>query len=274
MLININQIRTNGKNLFQVYINNYLTYYAETPWFDVKLPLGIENSRVLKFMDNNGQLVYRTKYNILENTLETAVPLKYLFTGEQRFMQMSILNQYNQICGSIYNKVNGLIDTKLCFSFNNELFIGHDVCSGKIRTISVFKGDLQVAQVTKPLSVKNNLDSYCIHLLDDYAYIADVISFFVIYFDYLYYRNSGQIVKEKTSFQMEYTYSKSNKFYNKFWIKEHFGDEEHARYTQMIEQNYIEGKKEFNRILSILKIVGLIVLGYVFILAFILIKSN
>lgn len=244
MFICINQVIANGKNQFEINIDGTLKYCADTPWFSAGLPFGIENIKKLKFMNTDGEMIYTTDYSVVENTLESMIPFKYLFKEGQKFMQMNILDKYNENRGSICTKMNGILESNLCFTFNNEVFLGYDVSKGKIRTISVYKDNLEIAQITKPLSVKDNLDNYYIHIIDEYSYIAEVISFFVIYFDYCNYRNSNQLVVHKNEVSVEYTYNKNNKFYNKSWIKEQFGDAEYSRFTNLLQQRHDVIKKE------------------------------
>ena len=86
--------------------------------------------------------------------------------------------------------------------------------------------DHQIGQITKPLIVTNNLDKYYIHLLDEAIDLLPILSFFVVYYDYLKFNNSGEFVKYKKEIKREYTYNKNNRFYNPNWLKENFLSEE------------------------------------------------
>ena len=45
----------------------------------------------------------------------------------------------------------------------------------------IYDGDQQIAQITKPLTVVDNLDIYFLHIKDEYAPMIPLLSFFVVY---------------------------------------------------------------------------------------------
>ncbi len=192
MLICVNQIKSNGSNQFEIEIDGNLKYYAKVPWTSVRRPFGIRNIRKLKVMNTEEEIIYTADYNIVENVSELMIPCGYLSDNSQKFVKIDILDKYSKNCGTIYTKANGFFDTKICITLNDETFLGYDVSKGNIRTISFYKDDIEIAQITKPLSVRENLDCYYIHLLDEYSYISDIISSFVIYFDYVYYGHTDE----------------------------------------------------------------------------------
>lgn len=233
MFISINQTKAKKTNEFEIIIDGILKYYANTPDSRKDTPFSLKDVREIKFMNTCGDIIYTTDYNLLENVLESIIPFKYVFTGEQKFTQISIWDKNNKNCGSICSKMNGMLDSKYCITFNNEIFLGYDISIGRIRIISIYKDELEIAQITKPID-NENLDTYYIHLLDDYSYIADVISFFAIYFDYLQYGNGT----ENHYFLAEYSYSDNDNYYNKSWIREQFGEEEYNRFSSLFENKH------------------------------------
>ena len=74
---------------------------------------------------------------------------------------------------------------------------------------------MQIAEIVKPLSVKDNLDYYYIWLLDEYKELEEMVSFFVVYFDYQCHADNGDVVGYKRELRWSYTYDKNNKYYDK-----------------------------------------------------------
>lgn len=93
-----------------------------------------------------------------------------------------------------------------------------------------------------------------------------LLSFFVVYYDYRKYNNSGEIVKNYIEISKSYTYGKNNDKYNPNWIAEAFGrqvsDELEQTLGKLLEYNPAQIKR-------IVKIVGLIFL-VIFLLSIIL----
>ena len=266
MFINIKQVKSNLKNEFEIHIKSgdgNMMCIASTPWLEMDLPFNLENLRKLYFRDINGNIIYSSKYEYLENTLEEIIPFKYIFTGEQKFCQMSIYDTRNNECGRFYTKVNGITDSKLCILYGNEEFIGYDYAKGSTRYISFYKGDFQVAQLVKTLSVIDNLDEYYLFILDEYDYLKAILSFCTIYIDYCNYRNSGEISKGKYELKREYTYSKNNKYYNPKWISDNFGEEELLKINEKIEEQERKIKKQISKVFKIIGIIwgGIFVFG-------------
>ena len=69
MLVTIRQTKSSGQNLFQVEEQGQLLFQAQTPWADLRLPLEAEKMRRLTFSDAQGQPLYHTSYQLLDNIL-------------------------------------------------------------------------------------------------------------------------------------------------------------------------------------------------------------
>ena len=79
MFVTIRQTQANGSHLFQVEGEDRVLFRAQTPWADVQLPFQMEHLRRLSFTDADGNEVFHTAYNVLENTLQSVSRYKYLF---------------------------------------------------------------------------------------------------------------------------------------------------------------------------------------------------
>ncbi len=116
----------------------------------------------------------------------------------------------------------------------------YDISIGKTRNISIYKEELQIAEIVKPLSASDNLDCYYIFLLDEYSDLETILSFFTVFFDYQNYSNSGQVVYHKEDVVIRYTYDRNNKFYDKNWVSNHFNKED----VDLINNKILENRKK------------------------------
>ncbi|AQR97383.1 hypothetical protein [Clostridium saccharoperbutylacetonicum] len=260
MIICVNQVKSNRSNKFEIEVDGNLKYCVQVPWSSVRLGFGIRNIKKIKVINMEEEVSYTADYNVVENAPELMILCGDLFDNEQKVMKINILDKYSANCGSIYTKTNGFFDSKICVTSNDEMFLGYDVSKGNIQTISFYKEDVEIAQITKPLSVRENLDCYYIHILDEYSYIADILSFFVIYFDYVYYGHVDEsVVMGKREVSFEYTFDKRKKFYNESWIREKFGEEEYKRFTDLLEYKYNVVKGDIkNRFIIVLLLFGVL----------------
>ena len=136
----------------------------------------------------------------------------------------------------------------------------------------IYDDEKQIAQITKPLTVTDNLDVYFLHIKDEYASIIPVLSFFTVYYDYRKYNHSGELTKNTVQISNSYTYGKNNDKYNPNWIAKEFGqqaaDELEQKLRKIREQGSAQAKK-------IVKLVGLayLVLILLAIVLFVVFKS-
>lgn len=254
MIIKIHQTQSNGKNLYEISDESGVLFHARAPWLEINLPFNADNLRKLSMTDPAGQIVYTTKYSVLENVLEGALPLKYLWTGEQRFRQYSIHGR-DGVVGSFYGRVNGFFDGKCCIENNGRIILGYSVSKGSYEVVCFYDGEKQIAQLTKYHVVSNNLDQYYLHILDDCRDLVPILSFFAIYYDYHNYNNGGELVYKKTEVRIKYTYSKANRYYDPNWIACHFGEAEALRLREELERLRGDAMKKVKRAFKIAAIV-------------------
>lgn len=235
MIIKIKQTESNLKNRFEIKVNNELKYLAGTPWMEINVPFNMDRMRSCVITNTDNSICFTTLYDVVENIANTAIPMKWAFTGEQKSQIYNILDNQNNICGKFYKLTNGIIDTKYVIEYGDILLKSYDVSVGKTRNLLIYNENGQIAEIVKPLSVSNYKDEYILFLLDEYSDLDTILSFFTIVFDYQNYGNNGRTGSQE-SVQIKYTYSKNNKFYDKNWITNHFPKEEvDSIYSQILE---------------------------------------
>ena len=118
---------------------------------------------------------------------------------------------------------------------------------GRNNYVSIYDDEKQIAQITKPLTVTDNLDVYFLHIKDEYASIIPVLSFFTVYYDYRKYNHSGELTKNTVQISNSYTYGKNNDKYNPNWIAKEFGqqaaDELEQKLRKIREPRFGPGKE-------------------------------
>lgn len=256
MLVTIQQTKSNFENLFEVSSNGQTLFHAKAPWMKVSLPFNAENMRELTFTDASGENLYTTHYKLIDNMMEEAIPFKYLITKEQRFGQFEIAGK-NGIEGTFYIRQNGIFDSKFCIEHKGTVYLGYSLDKGKNNYVSIYENDRQIAQITKPLTVMDNLDVYYLHIKDAYASMIPVLSFFTVYYDYRKYNNSGKLTKNSVEISVSYSYGKNNDKYNPNWIAQEFGQPAADELEQTLEKRSQQGSAQAK---GIVKLVGMIFL--------------
>ena len=237
MIIKVEQTKSNFKNKFEIKVNNELKYLAGTPWMDINVPLNIDRIRSCVITNIDESICYKSCYNIAENISNSIIPMKWVVTGDQKKLIYKILDKEENTCGEFSKVTNGFFDTKYVIEYGKYKLKSYDISVGKTRNISIYKDEIQIAEIIKPLSVSNNLDCYYIFLLDEYSELETILSFFTIFFDYQNYSNKGEIVAHKDEVSISYTFDKNNKFYAKNWISNHFNKEEIDSVNNQILEN-------------------------------------
>lgn len=266
MIIKVQQTKGNFKNEFEVRVNDEVKYLAGAPWMKIKTPLRVEKARKCAITGTDEQVLFSTHYNFPLNFKETIIPMKWIITGEQKSSIYEIFDGEGEHCGVFYKLTKGLLDSEYVIEYGDYILKTYDVSVGKTRNIMIYKDDVQIAEMVKSMAVSDNLDSYYIYLLDEYAELEGILSFFAVFFDKRHYGNRGEAVASKQEVGVRYTYSKNNKYYDKKWIPEHFGGEE-AAFAELNKERE-KTKKKFKKqakitllINGILWLVFLIVIG-------------
>ena len=126
--------------------------------------------------------------------------------------------------------------------WRGRLIVGYRKEAGKKEVVSFYDGETQIGQLTKPNAVVNNCDCYLLHFLDN-ALDREIVAFFTIYYDFLYHNHSGELMRGRRT-DVEYTFDRYNKMFNKNFIADNFGKEENERVEQFIKDAYKSRKKK------------------------------
>lgn len=269
MLITIQQTKSNYENLFEVSCCNQVLFHAKAPWMNVSLPFNADNVRKLTFSNAAGENLYTTRYSIIDNMLEETIPFKYLLSKGQRFGQFEIIGN-NGREGAFYTLQNGYFDKRFCLEHEGKVYLGYDIQNGISHIISIFDDDVQIAQITKPLATVDNLDVYYLHIKDELEALIPVLSFFVIYFDYRRYNNSGEITKNSVEISVGYSYDKNNSKYNPNWISQEFGQQAADELSQIITKQREEITAKAKKLAKIIGISFLVLFVLILIIVFVI----
>ncbi len=246
MIIKVEKTREKLKNQFKIKVNGELKYLACTPGTDIEISSDIDKMKKCVITKKDETVCYVTHYSGIENFSNTAIPMKWAFTGEQKSHIFEILDDKNNNCGKFYKLTNGFLDTKYVIEYGNYTLKNYDISVGKTRNISIYKDDFQIAEILQPLRVRGTSDYYYLFLLDEYSELETILSFFTVFFDYQNYSNTGMFSSYDEEAKTGYTYDKNNKFYDKNWIANNFNKDE----VNLINNQMAEERKEINNRLN------------------------
>ena len=235
MIIEVKQTQGNLKNKFEIKVNGETRYLAGTPWMKIEMPLHADRIRRCVLTEPDGTVRFRTDYRIGENAAHTAIPMKWLLTGSQRSLIYHVRDAQDAVCGTFYRLTKGFMDSRYVIEYGQYRLMCYDVSSGTARHLCIYSGERQIAEILKPLSVEDNLDTYFLFLMDEREELGGILSFFAVLFDYLHYPGSGQVVAQKKEVSISYSYGKNNKFYDRNWITDHFGEESAGMLSKLEE---------------------------------------
>ena len=230
MKIDVVQVESEGKNEFEVKYNDVLKYKAKLPFISIKEPLDLEKLRSIKIFDTNGSEIYKTEYKYLENLKEEFIPLKYLATGSQKFNQLLFISNNNEI--KIYYEENAIWSNRYVIEINDKKYYCYSIEDGYIRHLPIYDGDIQIGEALKSNVVVDAKDEYRCYLKEGYENLSDGITALLLYLDRSAY-SSSYLVNRSYDLTKKFSYNKTNKFYDKNWVINNFGDE----YYQKVDED-------------------------------------
>lgn len=267
MIINVQQTQANLKNKFEILVNHELKYFAGTPWMNLQVPFHAERMRQCVMTKTDESIYYTTSYDLMKNISSTAIPMKWVVTGEQKSLIFDILDEAGQSCAKFYKLTQGLWDSKYVITYADHHLKCYDVSVGSTRHIVIYENDIQVAEIVKPLTVVDNLDVYYVFLLDTHCDLESILAFFTVFFDHLHYANQGQVVAKKKEIQFRYSFDKNRKFYDQTWIANHFATKELEQMKQQMAtfQNHMNIQpKHIILFIVLVWFVLLVIIGSIF----------
>lgn len=242
MILQINQVKSDGANFFEISENNEIILRGRSPWMLVQLPLETENKRKMLLTDTSDNPLLWTTYSVKKNYIQNKIPFKYLFTGEQIFDRYEFVDQHGEQ-GFYYTLQNGIIDMKYCVEHCGKRYIAYRFFRGNIYVVSIYCEGKQIAQITKQLTVINNLDRYMLHVVDGYEHLKEILALFVIWVDNEAFSRSGEYSINSAATNYSYSYDKNGKLYDKDWVLNNFGVEA----VGLIELEHKEVKNIFDK---------------------------
>lgn len=237
MLVTIRQTKSSGQNLFQVEEQGQLLFQAQTPWADLRLPLEAEKMRRLTFSDAQGQPLYHTSYQLLDNALRSLTKYKFLLGTSAKVEEYQVLDESGEQQGSFFTQIDGLLTSQLTICYGEEQYDCYHRALGKIYVVSIFQEGRQIAQLTKPLDTWDLLDIYYLHLLEGYRHLLPILSFFTIYLDAVSFTQPGQAVKYSMEKRRAYSFNKNNDKYDPLWIAQAFGPKAQEELDRLLREH-------------------------------------
>ena len=216
------QVESEKKNSFEIKYNDTLKYKAKLPFISFNDPLNLEKLRMIKIYDLDGNVIYTTDYNYIENLKEEIIPMKFLVTGSQKFNQLVFTADTNII--KIYYEEKEIWNNRYVIELNEKQYYCYSIEDGYIRHFPIYDGDKQIGEILKSNVIIDFKDNYCCYIKDGYESISDGVVALLLYFDRSEY-SSSYLINKSYNLTKRYSYNKTNKYYDKEWVKNNFGDE-------------------------------------------------
>ena len=232
MKISVIQIPSDGKNEFEIKYNDTLQYKAKLPFVSINEPLNLEKLRSIKIVDPNENEIYTTDYKYIENFKEELIPMKFLIAGKQKFNQLLFISDKNII--KIYYEEKAIWDNRYVIEINDKQYFCYSIEDGYIRHFPIYDGETQIGEALKSNVVIDAKDEYCCYLKENYENISDGIVALLLYLDRSEY-SSSYLVNKSYNLTKNYSYNKTNKFYDKEWVKNNFGNEFYIKVDENVK---------------------------------------
>jgi len=261
MVIDVNQINAEKSNEFEILYNNKKVYTARTPFIELKGVDMLEKLRQIEVYGLDGKAKYTTKYKVLDNMLEEAIPFKYLVTKSQKFDQFIVVdNDTSNDLFSIYFHKKEIFYTNYVISMNGDIYNCYSIGDGYIIHFPIYKDDIQVGEMIKVQVKYDAKDTYRIYLKEEYSYLADSLMMLALYLDRLNY-SSSYIKMRGQEIRYTKTFDRTNKYYDKNWIINNFdAKKDFEKINQYIQESKAELKKTASKILSIIGMIWIVVI--------------
>jgi hypothetical protein len=175
----------------------------------------------IEMRTTEGALMLSAKFDPVAH-IKSWLPLKRLW-GEVRNNVYNVKDAGGTITGRISRVRKGLFTSYHTVEWLSDMLRIYSISLGDTDYNSVYLGDTQIGMVVKHSYVRNNLDSYKLYLLDRFASYADIMSLYMLYFDNHYHGHRDEIVIVKHEKSWGWTFSSTNRFFKKHWLKDNFG---------------------------------------------------
>lgn len=222
MKIDVLQTKAEGTNEFEIYYDDNLKYKAKLPFISIDTPLNLDKLQKIKIYDLDDNEIYSTKYNYIENYKEQFFKMKYLITGSQKFNQLLFISDDKTI--KIYYEDTEIWNNRYVIEIDDKRYYCYSIEDGYFRHIPIYDEEVQIGEALKLNIVVDGKDEYCCYLKDGYEKLSDGIVALLLYLDRSAY-SSSYIMADSYKISKKYSYNKTNKYYDKNWVINNFGDE-------------------------------------------------
>lgn len=183
---------------------------------------GTEN-KIIKYgvanlYDYNNNLLSSLELNI-SHSIINSIPFKIILGGKKKDIINVIKDE--KIIGEIYC-LHKPFSRKWILNFeNHQRLLMYTKSIGSLRYFSIYLNDVQIAMIVKNNVVENNSDNYLLYLLDEYNQYSTILIETILYLDNYYYGRQLESFRG-VNYNLNHSFSITDKYYNKDWIKDNF----------------------------------------------------
>lgn len=226
MIIEIEQTASNITQRFEVFCNGDLSFTGA---------LGNASKfQSIRMRNNHNDVVILGKY--VFSNWSNYIPFKHLL-GWESITRIMRCRKNEQDWGRFIFSRHALLKSFYVITGSDCVGALHayPITRGSFEYISIYLDGEQVALVERYLTVVNHKNRYKIYLLDDYARLGDLLSFFVLYYDN--WNNSHRFhMSSGTTTIKAWTFSRYEMKYEQTWREEHFPDENFFGKTKLFKE--------------------------------------
>ncbi len=266
MKIKVNQTAAGRHSQYEVLVNDQPKYTVGDTETNIVVPVRVfgESGADVGFGDSNRMVEAAASYSfcMVENNADPETGEAKFFGVKQKGSKGSVYDSKGGKIARFHRVKDEALKANFVIEYDGYSYDCYDKSSGKVRNISVYKNDVQIAAIVKPLHTVDNLDEYYIFLLDEYSGLESIIALFTLFYDLRYYSNRNEKTKGQKVY-VEYTFDKNERRYNKNWIADNFGRETaEAMEEEMLQKRAVakKGIKKRAAIIGLSILLGWIIL--------------
>jgi len=256
MYVVIEQNKRNNFYSFQVKVNGELRYTSEKTDKKIKSITHTNIFSKIKLTDMEGNVPFKAGWKILDELINSKIPYKEFLPGGKDLCVFEVSDGDGNPIGGFASHSDGMFDHYKTIMYYDHVIHGFDVFHGREQSVSFFINDdtEQVAELVKPLAVKDNMDYYYLFLKDEYEEFMPILMYFTIYFDFVYYSHVGDFKFDVIEINNYYTKTRANDYYDPNWITDNFGPDAKNEMQAKMDGLVKEAKTKIARILKLILI--------------------
>lgn len=221
MIIKISQTASNIKQSYEIEGENFY-YQGDTGSFCRLQDITLYN----KENTIKGSYKFSKWFNY--------IPYRYLF-GAYNVTRRFNIYKNESIYGSVKYSRHGYFKSFYTVSLESgESFNCYDRAIGSFDYVSIYQGDNQIALLETHLNVDDYKYTHKLYILEDYNYLSDALSFFVLYYaNYNFAKRFHMSIG--SNYEKSWSISKYNDKYNSKWREQNFPQENFFGKTSLID---------------------------------------